>query len=47
MLLQAGIQSRAFLWIIVWKRPSLLTIEGASGEGKQLEEMINSSVAFT
>ena len=35
------------LWIILWKRPSLLTIEGASGEGRQLEEMINPSVAFT
>lgn len=50
MLLQAVIQGRAFiwmLWIILWKRPSLLTMEGVSGEGRQLEEMINSSVAFT
>lgn len=35
------------LWIILWKRPSLLTMEGVSGESRQLEEMINSSVAFT
>lgn len=35
------------LWIILWKRLSLLTIEGASGEGRQIEQINNSSVPFT